>query len=622
MLKRLWNDQPYLAFGCALMVLLAAYLPTLQTIPNGSDNYYMIDVGETQVVLNVWGTLHATGYPLYVMLSSALVALLKLVGVSAAAAPAVTSLLWGSGALALLYALLLHLTRRIWLAAAALVLFGLARTIWIHNVIAEIYSLGLFFLLALLLLALWRTDVRRRIYALALIGGLGVAHHRAIIMVAPALLYAVWPQLTAAPRRIPRVLLLCLLLGLLGLLPYVYLPLREWSGAGWVYGEPGTWQGLLDQFWGREADRFVGLPATWEGLRANFDLINGVLLTDAAWPGVLLGLVGLLLGLRAPETRRAAVTLLLSAGVAYAFHVLLYRDILSALIMPILVSFAVGWVWLADAALRWAQKRAHCVGASHESLMRRTQAGIFVLAGLYAAWLVGQNGAFIGGLTSDPRGLETIRAVQQTPPGTTLMIPWGPRHFAAGFARDVLGLLASVTLVDHKAHYAASAQSGTLVTPDYTLYTFPLAWWEARLGGRVYLQAAAPFMVQIRTTPTLVEGQTLDDVTALEYNVMCADDDILLHVLWATPEVPARDMSVYVHLLDAAGTRIAQGDQAAPVYGWYPLTRWTAGESVRDVYMLPRLAGAAQIRFGLYYQDAVGAFVNQSLYEAAVQCDE
>ncbi|MFN8562341.1 MAG: DUF2723 domain-containing protein [Anaerolineae bacterium] len=92
----------------ALAILLLAYLPTIQTIPNGSENYYMIDVGETQIVLNRWGTLHATGYPLYVMSGSALVSLLCAFGISSATAPAVVSLLWGVLTLVLIYALALR----------------------------------------------------------------------------------------------------------------------------------------------------------------------------------------------------------------------------------------------------------------------------------------------------------------------------------------------------------------------------------------------------------------------------------------------------------------------------------------------------------------------------------
>ena len=92
----------------ALAILLVLYLATLQTIPNGSEHYYMIDVGETQIVLNQWGTLHATGYPLYVVISNVLVAGLRLVGVDAATAPGVTSLIYGMVAMTLIFVLAAH----------------------------------------------------------------------------------------------------------------------------------------------------------------------------------------------------------------------------------------------------------------------------------------------------------------------------------------------------------------------------------------------------------------------------------------------------------------------------------------------------------------------------------
>lgn len=38
--------------------------------PSGGDHFYMADVGETQMVLNLWGTLHGTGYPLYAIIGN------------------------------------------------------------------------------------------------------------------------------------------------------------------------------------------------------------------------------------------------------------------------------------------------------------------------------------------------------------------------------------------------------------------------------------------------------------------------------------------------------------------------------------------------------------------------
>jgi hypothetical protein len=100
----------WLALIGAAVLLLLAYLPVVQTIPNGAEHYFMIDVGETQIVLNRWGTLHATGYPHYVITGGALVAALRLLGVSTTTAPALVSLLWGGVALGLIYALGRHLT--------------------------------------------------------------------------------------------------------------------------------------------------------------------------------------------------------------------------------------------------------------------------------------------------------------------------------------------------------------------------------------------------------------------------------------------------------------------------------------------------------------------------------
>ncbi|MFN8372464.1 MAG: DUF2723 domain-containing protein [Anaerolineae bacterium] len=472
--------QPIIAFCCALAVLLRLYLPTLQTIPNGADHYYMADVGETQVVLNVWGTLHATGYPLYVMLSSALVALFKLVGVSPAAAPSLTSLVWGIVSLALLYTLLLHLSRHIWLSALLLIPFGLMRTVWIHSVIPEIYSFSLIFLLLLLLVALWQKTVRHRVYWLAFIGGLGVFNHRALIMVAPALLYAVWGELAARPRQLPRVLLVCLLLGLLGFLPYLYLPLRAWSGAHWVYGDPGTWQGFLDQFLGREADRYVGLRDSWDALVANFNLVNNVLLTDVTLLGIALGIAGLGYAATVKTYRRAAVTLLLSAAFAYGFHVLFYSDILSALILPILVSLVGGWFF---AALWFYELKTHIFPLFDlRDGAPLAKSIVIVLFVLFFAGVITANQQFILSLTTDPRGIETIEQVRAAPPDTTLMIGWGTNHSAAGYAQEVLGLLPDVTLVDHNADLAAVIHNGTLITPEYSFYTFPLNWWQNRLA--------------------------------------------------------------------------------------------------------------------------------------------
>ncbi|MBK8030142.1 MAG: DUF2723 domain-containing protein [Chloroflexi bacterium] len=330
-----------------LAALLVVYVTSLQTIPNGSEHYFMMDVGETQVVLNTWGTLHATGYPLYVMSGNLTVAALRLIGVSPVTAPAVVSLIWMLAALGLIYVLMRHLTGRTVVPALVVLVYGLTRTVWIHAVIPEVYSYTLFLMALLLIIALWRGAVRWRVLWLASIGGIGIGQHRAVAMFIPGLVYAAWADVRLGLRR-PLTLIAAALLGLAGLLPYGYLYLRAQAGGAWVYGDPGTLAGLWDQFTGKEASRFIGSITSLDGLIANFNLVNTVLLTDLTLPGVLLGLAGLVIGVRRRETRRAALTLTLVGAVCYGFHVVAYTDVLSALILPVTLALAFGWLLLVD----------------------------------------------------------------------------------------------------------------------------------------------------------------------------------------------------------------------------------------------------------------------------------
>src|SRR5262249_30643827 len=147
-----------------------------------------------------------TGYPLYTILGNMASLALRSVGIDAAIAPVLYSMAWGLIALTAFYALVYHLTNRPEIAATTTLLLGLARSIWIHNVIAHVRSMGFAFEVMLLAAARWSAitaadDSRRRIWLLALIGGFGVAHHRSVAFMAPGLLLAVWPGLRMQGRR-------------------------------------------------------------------------------------------------------------------------------------------------------------------------------------------------------------------------------------------------------------------------------------------------------------------------------------------------------------------------------------------------------------------------------------
>jgi hypothetical protein len=598
-----------------LAVLAGFYVPLLQISPNGGDHCYMADVGETQIVLNVWGTLHATGYPLYVIIGSTLVAALRALGIPAAAAPGLVSLLWSLAAATVFYVLSVHLTGRPIVSAAVTGLFGLTRTVWLHSVIAETYTMGLAISLVLLSVAVWQTRVPFRIRLLCLLGGIGVAHHRLVVTLLPALLYAVWPEFTSHLRRLPRVLLVGLLLGLLGFLPYLYLPLRAAAGASWVYDAPDTWEGFWDQFTGKEAAAYVRWHQSAAEVHANFGEITGVVVSELTISGVLFGVAGLVVAVRLPHRRRIAITLLFCGATAYGFHILLWHTHpLPILTLPTTLSVALGWLFLADGLLSLRNEGRHV----------RWSLGL--AAALFALWLIWLNAPFVKVLTRDTTGIETIALVRNAPYGSTLMMEWGPRYFAVGFAHDVLGQLDHISLADHQADFDRIVREGVLVTPEYTFYNRPLSWWEEVLGGRVYLRAAAPHLVEIdreceraEQTPGREWGE---GIVPLEQEVQCAGDRIILEVAWFASAKPERDLSVFVHLLDGRGNIIAQCDQCAPVYGWRPTTIWEEGEVVRDIYPLRRVSGAETVRYGLYQQLPSGEFQNEIEFSIPVFCGD
>jgi hypothetical protein len=78
-----------------------------------------------------------------------------------------------------------------------------------------------------------------------------------------------------------------------------------------------------------------------------------------------------------------------------------------------------------------------------------------------------------------------------------------------------------------------------------------------------------------------------------------------------------KDYSVAVHLVAHDPPRgaedvLAQSDAVHPVMGWYPTSRWTVGEVVRDDYLLDVPSGGSPVavRIGMYRVDQDGAFVN------------
>jgi hypothetical protein len=211
----------------------ALYLVTLAPTVLAGDG------GEFQFVPYLLGVAHPTGYPLYCLLGWAWSHLLPVGDV--AYRMNLFSALASAAAVGLLYPVSLQLFRqalpslsrraRRLLGALAAVLFATSPTLWSQSIIAEVYGLHIF-IVVLFLFLLLRWGEQRAFSLLVLAAGcfgLGLAHHRTTLLLAPAALAYVWLMRGPVERsREPKVRhwLGVLVAALLPLLLYLYIPLR------------------------------------------------------------------------------------------------------------------------------------------------------------------------------------------------------------------------------------------------------------------------------------------------------------------------------------------------------------------------------------------------------------
>lgn len=171
------------------------------------------------------GISHPTGYPTYMMLAH----LFTYVPVGEVAYRVnLASSVFGIVAVILVYLVGLTLSGNSLAAAAGAVAFGVGPTFWVQAIIAEVYTLNAAFVaLVILVLFAWRARPRDAyLLACAFLAGLSLTNHLTSALLIPAGLVFVF--LTDRKKLADRSLWLRGVgLFLLGLLPYVYLPVRS-----------------------------------------------------------------------------------------------------------------------------------------------------------------------------------------------------------------------------------------------------------------------------------------------------------------------------------------------------------------------------------------------------------
>jgi 4-amino-4-deoxy-L-arabinose transferase-like glycosyltransferase len=473
-----WNSADLAALG-AFAVALVVYVRTL--LPGVSFG----DWAEAQMVPARLGILHPTGYPLYTLIVKAFTIVpLESVAWRANLVSAVAA----AGAVSIAVLIAVRLGVRPVIAVAAGLALAFTGTLWEEATFSEMNSLHLLLVALLLHRALvWRAERRPRDLILgALLGGLCVSNHGLAITVVPIVILFV---LVDARREIAARPVLLVTAGaafVVGLLPYLYLPLRALVGPAEVYGGFLTWNGFFAHVSGAQ---FRG--------DMHFTSIESVKAAWAAMPSVVDHLITLsnivfvfvaILGLGVLVLRdRWFAALLLVLGVVNVYFYANYLGDLAHYLLLTWLILAVG-VGVAGESIvrvvdRWAGRPARWVGYGALLL------AIALLAGNWSAHDQSSN-------RDGERFTEAVFAA--LPPDALLITYWDAltplsyEHCIEGVRPDV-----SLRAFDEKALVTCDPVEGPLVDVARRRPVFALLVQDQSLEARTGLMPVAVATIRL-----------------------------------------------------------------------------------------------------------------------------
>ncbi len=412
------------AGSLAALFSFVLYLRTLAPSVLYYDRPIAFDSAMLQAEAAALGIGHPTGYPTYMMLTHLFT---RLPGVEPAYGANLASAAYAALAVAMLFAVALRLSGRILAAAIGSLAFAVSGTFWSQAVIAEVYTLNVLFVsLTVLTLLIWR-DTRRDRYLLlaAFLAGLSLTHHLTSGLLIPAGLLFV---LAAERRKLLERRLIVRGIGvfLLGLLPFLYLPIRASMGAPLDETHPTTLGRflLLVTGWSyaiatpEEKARCATSPLVSEGFGDRMQLFAGHLLGEFSIVLMLLGALGILSLILADKP---AAILLGTLFIGCLAHVLFYLErgiedfavflIPAYAVFGVCISIGIGFLQT------WMERLA----ADLPVFRRASTIALTVLA--FAIILVGVPDEYAQQDRSrDTEGRRTIEAVvENTEPNSTVL---------------------------------------------------------------------------------------------------------------------------------------------------------------------------------------------------------
>ena len=228
---------PKTAFSCTLLLISTAYLCTMWPSISGGDS------GELAVVAQTLGIAHPPGYPLFTLLGHIFT---YLPFGTIARRVALLSVLCSTGAAALIFASVFTLSRNKAAALLSSLMFASAPLIWRYSIQVEVFALNNFFtaLAVYVFIRCQSEEAHRWLYLLSFTLGLGLCnHHTLLIAVFPLFLCALWRHRRHFASI--KAALELIFWGVLGLLPYLYVPIRALGRPQIAWGDQSSLSGFI-----------------------------------------------------------------------------------------------------------------------------------------------------------------------------------------------------------------------------------------------------------------------------------------------------------------------------------------------------------------------------------------
>ena len=574
-----------------LLITLGVYLSTLTPGIGTRDGY------ELQAVSATLGFAHPTGYPLFSIIGRMWLTMLPF-----------GSIAWRINVLCALFAatsvpLLYATARRILglrsLAVLSACVLAFSSTLWTQAVRPEKYTLNALFVALILYIAFGIADPEQRgphphLRWLALAYGLSMAHHRTMLMLAPALvLYLLWRDPSLIKR--PRDCIPALCIALAPLLIYLYIPWRA-AAQGWYMTMPEFMRYITGAYYGPAVRLMDWLNPERAWMFWRF------LLAQFGYPGVALGLLGLVgLGLRGQWrtllcTSLAYMTYYVWGTVYHAD----YNDINS--FIPNHIIFA---LWIGSGALIVRQSILYLTSIfgglqiqyrwTNRLSPTYTQAAFWSLCSLLPLSMLWTNAPNVNARSE--RNLSTwgeYAITQDIAPGATILAD-REKHPPLDYYSRIEGQRPDIDVVILGDENAYVDRLMWDIAHEKKVY---LARFLPRLEGNFYLRSLGP-LVEVGTTPLTLEEITTvsaisgfgDHIQLLWHQVedrepLRPGDTTHVTLFWHALATIPSNYQVNMRLVSAAGQEWWKKSNYA-VSGMYPTTAWKTGSVIPDWHEIP-----------------------------------